>query len=74
VSRTWCPLPTTFRDGVLYGHSAPGQKLDALRAEPRVAFEVDERWTADTWRSVVVHGVFEELTAKADQAAPLAAL
>ena len=59
------PITYAYRDGVLYGHTMPGQKLDAMRAEPRVAFEVDERWEADTWRSVVVRGVFEELAAAA---------
>ena len=56
------PNPYNYRDGVVYGHTMPGQKLDAMRSEPRVAFEVDERWETDTWRSVVVRGVFEELT------------
>ncbi len=68
------PMTSTYRDGVLYGNSALGQKLDAPRAEPRVAFEVDERWEADTWRSVVVRGVFEALTTEAHQAAAVGAL
>jgi hypothetical protein len=68
------PITYSYRDGVLYGHTLPGQKLEALRAEPRVAFEVDERWQADMWRSVVVRGVFEELTTETDRAAALAAL
>jgi nitroimidazol reductase NimA-like FMN-containing flavoprotein (pyridoxamine 5'-phosphate oxidase superfamily) len=68
------PITYSYRDGVLYGHTLPGQKLDALRAEPRVAFEVDERWETDTWRSVVVRGVFEELTAETERKAALAAL
>jgi nitroimidazol reductase NimA-like FMN-containing flavoprotein (pyridoxamine 5'-phosphate oxidase superfamily) len=55
------PITFAYRDGFIYCHTMPGQKLDALRADPSVAFEVDERWEADTWRSVVVRGVFEEL-------------
>ena len=57
------PITFAYRDGFIYCHTVPGQKLDALRADPRVAFEVDERWEADTWRSVIVRGVFEELSA-----------
>ena len=38
------PITYTYQDGVVYGHSMLGQKLDAMRSEPRVAFEVDERW------------------------------
>jgi hypothetical protein len=68
------PITYSYQDEVFYGHTAPGQKLDALRVEPRVAFEVDERWETDTWRSVVVRGVFAELTAETDREAALAAL
>jgi hypothetical protein len=68
------PITYTYQDGFIYGHTMPGQKLDAMRAEPRVSFEVDERWEADTWRSAVVRGNFEELTAEEDRGAALAAL
>lgn len=37
------PLNFGYRDGSLYFHSAPeGRKIDALKADPRVCFEVDE--------------------------------
>jgi hypothetical protein len=68
------PITYSYRDGFLYGHSGPGAKLEALRASSLVAFEVDERWETDTWRSVVVRGVFEELTADADRITAMAAL
>ena len=31
------PITYTYRDGFIYGHTLPGQKLDAMRAEPRVS-------------------------------------
>jgi nitroimidazol reductase NimA-like FMN-containing flavoprotein (pyridoxamine 5'-phosphate oxidase superfamily) len=68
------PITYTYADGVLYGHSGPGTKLAALRTDPRVAFEVDERWETAAWRSVVVRGRFEELTDAAGQAAARQAL
>lgn len=68
------PITYTYKEGFIYGHTMPGQKLDAMRGEPRVSFEVDERWEAETWRSVVVRGVFEELTAEDDHGTALAAL
>lgn len=68
------PITYTYQDSVIYGHTMPGLKLDAMRGEPRVSFEVDERWEAETWRSVVVRGVFEELVAEDDRGAALAAL
>ncbi|HEU0113458.1 MAG TPA: pyridoxamine 5'-phosphate oxidase family protein [Thermomicrobiales bacterium] len=68
------PITYTYADGVIYGHSGPGAKLTALRADPRVAFEVDERWETDSWRSVVARCSFEELTDAAGQEAALKAL
>jgi hypothetical protein len=40
------PIASAYRDGFIYGHIMPGQKLDAMRVDSRVAFEVDERWEA----------------------------
>ena len=68
------PITYTYLGGFIYGHTMPGQKLDAMRAEPRVSFEVDERWKVETWRSVAVRGVFEELTTENDRDAASAAL
>jgi nitroimidazol reductase NimA-like FMN-containing flavoprotein (pyridoxamine 5'-phosphate oxidase superfamily) len=68
------PITYSYQDRFIYGHTLPGQKLDAMRAESRVSFEVDERWETDTWRSVVVRGVFEELTTESDRDVALAAL
>ena len=37
------PLNFGYGDGCLYFHSAPeGRKIDVLKADPRVCFEVDE--------------------------------
>ncbi len=37
------PLNFGYRDGALYFHSAlEGRKMDVLKADPRVCFEVDE--------------------------------
>jgi hypothetical protein len=56
------PIHYVHADGWLYGRTAAGEKLAALRSHPWVAFEVDEvRGTFD-WRSVVVRGAFYRLT------------
>ena len=68
------PITYAYAGGFVYGHTMPGQKLDAMRAEPRVAFEVDERWEADTWRSVVLQGSFDELTDDSERREALALL
>ena len=50
------PISYVFRDGWVYGRTAPGSKLTTLRHHPWVAFEVDEVEGQFDWRSVVVHG------------------
>lgn len=56
-------VPVTFRyDGKhIYGQTNEGMKLDILRKNPNVCFEVD--WMTDmrNWQSVLVYGQFEEL-------------
>ncbi|WP_374008431.1 pyridoxamine 5'-phosphate oxidase family protein [Leifsonia sp. LS-T14] len=55
------PISYAYRDGDVYAHSAPGRKLDALRAHPRICFEVDDAVSVDEWRSVIAWGTFEQL-------------
>lgn len=55
------PLAYGYDGDAIYAHSGPGRKLDLMRAEPRVTFEVDEAQAPDHWRSVIAEGVFEEL-------------
>ena len=56
------PLAYGYDGEALYAHSGPGRKLDLMRAEPRVSFEVDEAEASDRWRSVIAEGAFEEIT------------
>src|SRR5262249_38442606 len=52
-----------FFDGKdIYIHTLPGKKLDALRANPRVCFQVDEIEDPYNWRSVIAYGTFEEVS------------
>jgi nitroimidazol reductase NimA-like FMN-containing flavoprotein (pyridoxamine 5'-phosphate oxidase superfamily) len=55
------PLAYGYDGESVYAHSGPGRKLDFLRREPRVTFEVDEAAASDRWRSVVAEGTFEEI-------------
>jgi nitroimidazol reductase NimA-like FMN-containing flavoprotein (pyridoxamine 5'-phosphate oxidase superfamily) len=55
------PLAYGYDGAAVYAHSGPGRKLDLMRAEPRVTFEVDEAEAADRWRSVIAEGDFEEI-------------
>lgn len=45
--------------------SVEGRKIETLRANPAVCFEVDEYERGGGWRSVIVEGAYEELDADA---------
>jgi uncharacterized protein len=56
------PLAYGYDGEAIYAHSGPGRKLEFMRAQPLVTFEVDEATAPDRWRSVIAEGVFEEIT------------
>src|SRR5664280_1831320 len=45
----------------IYVYTTEGKKVDMMRENQRVCFEVDEYLTSGGWRSVIAQGVFEEL-------------
>ena len=55
------PFNYFFEDGFIYGHSLPGKKIRALRANPRSCVQVDEIQDDLHWRSVIAFGNFEEI-------------
>ena len=53
---------TYFFDGeYIYGQTNEGRKLQILRNNPNVCFEVDTMANMANWQSVIVFGTFEEL-------------
>ncbi len=56
------PLAYAYDGESVYAISGPGRKLDLMRADPRVSFEVDRVDRSDSWQSVVAEGEFEEVT------------
>jgi hypothetical protein len=56
------PIPFGYDGESVYSISGPGRKLDIMRAQPAVTFEVDEVEAEDRWRSVIADGEFEEIT------------
>lgn len=56
-------VPTNYvYDGeCIYGYSLEGMKLQMLRANPKVCFEIDYVQNLANWRSVIAWGTFEEL-------------
>lgn len=50
-------------DGVnIYCHSAKGSKIDMMRENPLVCFEVENIKDMTNWQSVIAWGKFEEIT------------
>jgi len=55
------PVIYAYDGEAVYVASIEGQKVDMMRANPNVCFEVDT-YGPEGWRSVIAQGVFEELS------------
>ena len=55
------PVNYIFRDGAIYVHCLPGQKLDALRANGKACVQVEEVEQSCKWRSAIAFGEFQEI-------------
>ncbi len=63
------PVTFTYDGEYIYGQTNEGMKLQILRKNPLVCFEVDMMMNMRNWQSVVVFGKFEALrAAQADEA------
>jgi nitroimidazol reductase NimA-like FMN-containing flavoprotein (pyridoxamine 5'-phosphate oxidase superfamily) len=52
-------------DGVyIYGRTLEGMKVNMMRKNPEVCFQVDDMKNMANWKSVIAWGVFEELHEK----------
>lgn len=56
------PLAYAYDGESVYAVSGPGRKLDLMRADPRISFEVDQVEQSDRWQSVVAEGEFKEVS------------
>lgn len=62
------PVTYVYNGKFLYLHSRYGKKIEMMRKNPNVCFQVDQIDNMVNWRSVIVWGRFEELkTASAEQ-------
>lgn len=55
------PINYVYRNQTIYAHSGPGKKLDMMRINPKVCFQVDEITDTFRWKSVIAWGNFTEL-------------
>ncbi|MBS1562754.1 MAG: pyridoxamine 5'-phosphate oxidase family protein [Bacteroidetes bacterium] len=56
------PISYAYDGHYIYGRTKEGKKIDMMRRNPSVCFEVDEMKDMANWRSVITQGLFEELT------------
>lgn len=56
------PINYVFEGNFVYSHSLPGQKITALRENPRSCVQADIIESPLRWSSVLAFGTFEELT------------
>ena len=61
------PISFVYADGAIYGHSAPGHKINVMRRWPHVSVLVDDITNFATWRSVLCRGKWQELTDEEDR-------
>lgn len=55
------PITYAYDGDSIICHSAPGKKIDMMRSNPRVCFQVNEMQDMGNWRSVIAWGQFAEL-------------
>lgn len=55
------PISYFYEDDYIYSHSKPGHKIDLMRKNPNVCFQVEEVQDFFHWKSVVLWGKYEEL-------------
>src|SRR4051812_48063800 len=57
------PVSYAYDGTYIYCHTFEGMKVDMMRKNSNVCFEVDNTKTLSNWKSVVTWGSFEELPA-----------
>lgn len=63
------PLTYVYDKGYIYAHSKEGLKVQMMRNNPNVCFQVDSMENMTNWRSVILWGEYEELTTEKEQKA-----
>ena len=56
------PISYAYDGEFVYCHTSEGMKVDFMRSNPKVCFEVDNLNNMANWQSAIAWGTFEELT------------
>lgn len=57
------PFSYAYDGNYIYCHSFEGMKVDIMRKNPKVCFQVDNTKNLANWQSVICWGTFEEIPA-----------
>jgi uncharacterized protein len=61
------PITYIFEGSYIYFHSKNGKKLNMMRKNPSVCFQVDKIDNLTNWRSILIWGEFEEIMGEVNQ-------
>jgi uncharacterized protein len=56
------PMSYAYEEGYIYAHAYEGMKINMMRQNPKICFEVDVMKDMSNWKTVIAWGDFEELT------------
>ena len=65
------PISYAYNGIYIYAHTHEGKKIDMMRENPKICFEVDTMENMANWKSVIAWGEFEELTDEKEREAGL---
>lgn len=63
------PITYTYDGNYIYGQTNEGRKLEILRKNPNICFQVERMMDMRNWESILVYGKFEELKNKEAESA-----
>jgi nitroimidazol reductase NimA-like FMN-containing flavoprotein (pyridoxamine 5'-phosphate oxidase superfamily) len=61
------PISYAYEANTIYCHSFEGKKMEMMRKNPKVCFQVDEMKDMANWKSVIAWGNFVELKDKKEK-------
>ena len=61
------PISYVYDGEYIYGHTFEGMKVNMMRKNPKVCFQVDDMHNMANWQSAVAWGNFEELKRSKDR-------
>jgi uncharacterized protein len=65
------PISYVYDGNNIYAHTYEGEKINAMRSNPEVCFEIDDLREMANWKSVITWGSFEEIKEPQERQAAL---